>query len=129
MTHGDRGDAHPFGAVRLEHLAHDDLPGGPRLADEGALSPGEDLADPVRPIHRLTSRGSDLAEDEPPVAGGFGRQEQEVGEAEVGEHPPLGDKALEVGDLHASERRLVPCELGEGRHRSRCYEPGVGERS
>ena len=69
-------------------------------------------ADPVGVVHGLAGRRADLADDQPALV--LRRHvQQQVGEAEVGEHAPLGRQPVEVRHLVAIERRVVPDECGE----------------
>ncbi len=47
---------------------------------------------------------------------GTGREQQQVGEGEVGEQAPGGGEPLEVGDARPVEVGVDPGELGEGGH-------------
>ena len=55
-----------------------------------------------------------------------GRVEQQVGEAEVGQHPPLGHEPLEVDDVGPLEVRVLPSEVREGGHGLPVCPPGAG---
>ena len=101
MTDGDRGDPHSVAGCPVGHLPDDDPTGLPRLGDQRPLRGRQHLADPVGAVHRRTGRRADLAEHQPAVTSRLGREEQQVGEAEVGEHPPLRDQSLQVSDLRA----------------------------
>ena len=61
-----------------------------------------------------------------PSAGG--RVEQHVGEAEVGQHPPVGQQPQEVDDVGPLEVRVLPSEVREGGHGLPVCPPGAGLR-
>ena len=82
------------------------------LADVG------ERADPVGVVHGLARRRAHLADDQPALV--LRRHvQQQVGEAEVGEHAPLRRQAVEVRHLVAVERGVVADERGERGHRCR----------
>ena len=118
-AHRDGQHAHPLlqrrdGCLPLDDLAEPEGPGHERpllLVDGGP--------DPVGSIHGLRRRGPDLGEDEEPLAVlrvDGGREEEEVGEAEVGEQTPARHEALEVVDGPAVERGVEAGELRERGH-------------
>ena len=97
------------------------------LALEG-LGVAVGALDQVRPLTRWpTNRpsrsgtSSGRSPDAPgrlrPPARGGGDVKQRVGEAEVGEHAPLGDEPREVRHLFPIELRVVTNEFGELGHR------------
>ena len=114
-AHRDAQRAHPLLQRRaIGDLALDDLAEAQRPGDERPLASSTTVPT-SRPGTRLPGRGPDLAEHEEPAPSpsAVGREQQQVGEAEVGEQPPLGDQALEVADLAASER--VWCRASSAR--------------
>ena len=74
-------------------------------------------ADPVGAVDGLRRRRADLADDQPAIV--LRRHvEQQVGEADVGEQPPLRRQPVEVADLLTVERGVFPDES-----RKRCHHP------
>ena len=70
-------------------------------------------ADPVGDVQRLAGHRADVAHHQPPaVAVAVGAVEQHVGEAEVGQHPPVGHQPQEVEDVGRGRAR---CAAGRGR--------------
>ena len=105
MTDGDRGDAHTRSLVAaVGHLArrrsrpvrHASATSGRSAA--GSTSPTQSARYIVWPV---VGRIWPSTSHRRPRA--VGREEQQVGEAEVGEHPPLRHQSLQVGDLRAPE--------------------------
>ena len=118
-AHRDGQHPHPLLQRRDGGLPLDDLAEPERPGDERPLLLVDDGADPVGPVHGLGGGGPDLGEDEEPLAVlgvDGGREEEEVGEAEVGEQAPAGDEALEVVDGPAVERGVEAGELRERGH-------------
>ena len=117
----DRDAQHPHplleggdGGLALDDLAEPEGPG-----DERPLLLVDDGADPVGPVDGLRGGRAHLDEHEEPLAVrrvDGGREQQEVGEAEVGEQAPAGDEALEVVDAAPVERGVEAGELGERGH-------------
>ena len=115
----DRLVAHVAGDLALHDPA-----GGEAAGHERALGGGEDATDPVAAEQGLAGGGPDLAEHHERAvlrlaaeAGALvvvlgPAEEQQVGEAEVGQQAPGRDEALQVVDL--GERR-VGCGAGRAR--------------
>ena len=120
---GDHPHARP---ERLDvDLALDDLAQTEGSGDDGPLDLVDHLAHEVVAVHGLVGRRPDLAEDDVaadlPVAGA-GRhrhEEQEVGEAEVGQQAPGRDEADEVVDPFLVDLGVGPGQLGQARHAGR----------
>jgi hypothetical protein len=105
-THGDRQHARRLRRALDLDLALDDLAALVGAGQHGALAVVGDLADPVAVVQRLARRRAHLADDQPLVVAGADVQE-EIGEAEVGEHAPLPDQLLQM-------RAVVAVEVGVG---------------
>jgi hypothetical protein len=95
VHHRDREHARLVGEVLHLHVAFDDhaaVRGAGEHRSLGVIGP---RTDPVGLVDRLAGGRPDLADGEPPPV--VGRQiEQQVGEAEIGQHPPLGHEPVEV---------------------------------
>src|SRR5207249_11575402 len=104
-----------------DQLALDDLAGTPRAGHQRPLDLVDDPSHEVLPVERLPGGRTDLAEDHEPgaLAADDRHEEEEVRDAEVGQHPPPPHEAAEVGV--AVLRHLV--QLGRG-HRYRGTERG-----
>ena len=80
-------------------------------------------AHPVGAIDRLAGRRAHLADDQPAVV--VGRQvQQQVGDAEVGEHAPFRGEPIQVAHLFAVEGGVFAYETGE-----RCHHCSVWRNS
>ena len=118
-AHRDAEHPHPLLQGRDGGLALDDLAEPEGTGDERPLLLVDGGADPVGPVDGLRGARPDLPEHEEAVAVlrvDGGREQQEVGEAEVGQEPPPGDQALEVADSSPVEGRVEASELGERGH-------------
>ena len=100
------------GEVLDLHIALGDDPGFEHLGEHRSLRVVRPRADPVGVVDRLAGGRADLPDGEPPPVVG-GDVEQQVGEAEVGQHAPLGREADEMLDLVAGERRVLAREISE----------------
>ena len=89
-AHGDALHPRPFSTARAADLAVDDLAQPPGPSHEGALGLVDDAAHLVLAVEGLARRRADLAEDDEalPVPVAQGHEQQEVGEAQVGEQAP-----------------------------------------
>jgi hypothetical protein len=112
-------DRHQTGLVlaargRFELLVGDlaRLEGGD---DHGQLVARARRAHEVGGVHRLGRCRPDLG-DHAPVAGSGGHVQEQVGEGEIGEHPPFGHEAVEVRHLVAIEDGVLTGELGQLGH-------------
>ena len=90
----------------------------PRTGDERALDLVDHVPDEVRDVQRLAGRRAHLREHDEAVAVLVGdrREQQEVGEREVGEQPPREGQALQMRERVALHRGVDERELLEGRH-------------
>ena len=100
-AHGNALDARPFADVGGD-LAVDDLAQLEGLGDEVPLGGRDDASHLVLVVQGLARGGADLAEHDEPllpvvaVVGLEGREQQQVGEGNVGEQGPRGHQPLQV---------------------------------
>jgi hypothetical protein len=97
-----------------QRVALHDLALGPRAPDERERALVDDRIDEVRGVHGLARCRPDLRHDHEPRRVTFeGRQQQQVGEAEVGERLPRRGETLHMPQRFAAQRRrrhaLDPC--------------------
>ena len=96
--------------------------------ERGPLHLVDDVADEVVHVERLTRGRTHLGEDHEPVAVLVRdrREQQQVGERQVGEQPPRHRQPFEMGELVGRQLGPQDRELGEGGHgrRVRVGSPG-----
>src|SRR5207249_8738654 len=81
--------------------------------------------DLVLAVERLAGRGSDLADDHEAGAVALDRDEQqEIGEAEVGQQAPGRDQPLQMIERRALEAGVDTSQLGQRRHMLQLYGDG-----
>ena len=97
-------------------LALDDLAVVERLRQHRSLRLVGPTAHPVGVVDGLRRRGAHLTDGEPLAVAG-GHVEQQVGEAEVGEHAPLGHQPVEMCHLFTVQPCVFSCEISEQSHR------------
>ena len=90
----------------------------PRAGDERPLDLVDHVADEVRDVEGLAGGRANLREHDEAVTVLVGdrREQQQVGEREVGEQPPREGEALQVRERVALHRGVNERELLEGRH-------------
>ena len=119
------GDAlHPRPLPRPEDgaVAVDDLPRAPGAGDQRALELLDDRPDQVDRVQGLARGRADVREDDEAVALlALDRgEEQQVGEAQVGQRLPGRDQPLRVTQRLAGQRGVAPRELEQrDRHGTR----------
>ena len=109
----------PFrGAADDGGVAHADVAQPPHLGGQGPFHLVDDGAEHVVAVQGLVGGGPHLGQHHEPVAlvAGHGRQQQQVGEAEVGEDPPRGGQPVEVGELLRRQAGVGTGQLEQGRH-------------
>ena len=126
--HAEQGVLPPNGdALHPRHLpcgseldlAVDDVAQAPGPGHQGPVEGVEDLADLVLAVERLAGGGPDLAQDHEAAGGRVldGDEEEQVGEAQVGQQSPGAHQALQVRQRGPVEGGLAG-DLGEGGHAS-----------
>ena len=114
-AHRDCHHPHRFRHALGHDLAFHDLAVGEGLDEQRHLGACSDGPHIVVVIDRLACGGAHVGNHIPPAVGG-GDVEEQVGEAEVGQHAPLTDKSLQVIDLVAIEVCVLPGELAKRGH-------------
>jgi hypothetical protein len=101
------------------HLILEDLPLPPRPADQRAFDLGDHRADHVVGVQRLVGGRAHLPQHDETMTllALDGGEEQQVGEAQVGQHLPRRHEPSRVRERHAAQRRVRARQLEPECHR------------
>ena len=129
-AHRDALHVDLLGGAEQRRDALHDLTAAQGLGDEGARRLVDHRADQVRRVDGLAGGRPHLGQDDGAgaVLAVDGREQEQVGEAEVGERLPRSGEALHVAERFAPQRGLGARLLEERGHTEGCSVPACAKR-
>ena len=117
-SHRDADQPGVLAAARNDHLALDHAPQMPGPGQQGPVLRGEDPAHQVLQVQGLAGGRANLAQDDEALHRSLDRDEQEeIREAQVGQHAPPGDQALQVSHHRTVQFGVFRHQFGQRGHR------------